>query len=142
MLSPRQEIRVNTPGVGSETIDREAIIINFDSGLYYSTNPCGGLVWSWIEGGATAEAIVAALTQVYDAAGPDIDRAVRDYLDALLQEKLIVLRGEVPVVPLSAAPPALRQTFEPPAFTRYADMAEMLLLDPVHEIEDRAKRNG
>ncbi|MEI6211351.1 MAG: PqqD family protein [bacterium] len=142
MLSSRLAIRVNTPGVGSETIDREAIIINFDSGLYYSTNPCGGLIWAWIETGATADTIVAALAQVCDASRTEITVAVQTFLDTLLLEKLIVLGDASAAPPAPSVLPTGRLAFEPPAITRYADMAEMLLLDPVHEIEDRSQRRG
>jgi hypothetical protein len=43
--------RVNTPQVSSETIDGEAIIIDFISGAYFSTDKLGAIIWENIKSG-------------------------------------------------------------------------------------------
>ena len=42
-------LRVNRPTVISETIDGEAVVINLDSGHYYSLDGTAGEIWSLVE---------------------------------------------------------------------------------------------
>ena len=44
-----QRFRVNTPNVTHETIDGEAVIINLDSGNYYSLVEVGSFIWGLLE---------------------------------------------------------------------------------------------
>ena len=44
-----QRFRVNTPTVTHETIDGEAVIINLDSGNYYSLVEVGSFIWGLVE---------------------------------------------------------------------------------------------
>lgn len=56
---------LNQPFVVSELIDGEAVIMNLNSGNYYSTRHTGALVWAWLEQGWNSERICAALRQHY-----------------------------------------------------------------------------
>jgi hypothetical protein len=44
-----QRFRVNTPTVTHETIDGEAVIINLDSGNYYSLIEVGSFIGVWLK---------------------------------------------------------------------------------------------
>jgi hypothetical protein len=55
-------------------------------------------------------------------------------LDQLLEENLIVPTDEPPRRSVSASE-GDRQDYSDPAFERYDDMADLILLDPVHEID-------
>ncbi len=50
--------RVNTPTVTHETIDGEAVIINLDSGSYYSLVDVGATVWQFLYQRAPVSEIV------------------------------------------------------------------------------------
>lgn len=43
--------RMNEPYVIAEEIDGEAIILNFESGTYYSLNESAALIWRAIQAG-------------------------------------------------------------------------------------------
>src|SRR5215813_5764676 len=85
-----QRFRVNTPTVTHETIDGEAVIINLDSGNYYSLIDVGSFVWSLIEKGASASEVQHCVVQTYQGDEADIDRGVQELLAQLQQENLIV----------------------------------------------------
>jgi hypothetical protein len=53
--------RINTPGVIHETIDEEVVIIEFESGNYYSLDKAGAAIWGFIAGGATVGGIVEGI---------------------------------------------------------------------------------
>src|SRR5215210_3069234 len=85
-----QRFRVNTPTVTHETIDGEAVIINLDSGNYYSLVDVGSFIWELVEKGASTSEVQNLVGQTYEGNATDIDRGVQELLAQLQQENLIV----------------------------------------------------
>ena len=136
-----QRFRVNTPTVTHETIDGEAVIINLDSGNYYSLVEVGSLIWSLVEKGASANEVQDLVLQTYQGDAGVIDRGVQELLAQLQQENLIVpFDGAGEAVDLNGA--ALsdnnheKPSFNPPLLHKYSDMQELLLLDPIHDVDE------
>jgi Coenzyme PQQ synthesis protein D (PqqD) len=131
--------RVNSPQVINETIDGEAIMINLATGSYYSLDRVGGDVWTLLEASLTVDDIVAQLGQRYDAAEDDIRRGVSDLVQRLSDEELVVPCDEAdPVGAASLEPvPASRPPFRTPSLEKFTDMQDLILLDPVHEVDSR-----
>lgn len=136
-----QRFRVNTPTVTHETIDGEAVIINLDSGNYYSLVDAGSFIWSLIEKGASAPEVRKVVLQTYQGNEQDIDQGVQELMAQLEQENLIV--------PVAGAGEALdvcqvsqssngheRPSFKAPLLNKFSDMQELLLLDPIHDVDD------
>lgn len=133
--------RPNTPKVISETIDNEVVIINLGTGNYYSLQGSGALVWRGLDQGATLEEIEQHVLATFtDASG------VRDALDAfveqLLGDGLLVAASDVPRSAPLLDDPSLdgtpAPTFEPPRLERFTDMQDLILLDPVHDVDAEA----
>ena len=138
-----QRFRVNTPTVTHETIDGEAVIINLDSGNYYSLVEAGSVIWALVERGASASEVQDLLQQTYQGAATDIDQGVEELLAQLQQENLIVAVDEgLTVVPgelLQVVPSSNgheKPLFNAPSLNKYSDMQELLLLDPIHDVDD------
>lgn len=135
--------RVNTSQVISETIDGEAVMINLPTGNYYSLNDAGGEVWTLIERTASVEEMVATLTSHYEAAPDEIERSVGELLDRLVREELIVPctgeevdTGAAVAMTASTTPPSEdRRPFQAPKLEKFTDMQDLILLDPVHEVD-------
>jgi hypothetical protein len=85
--------KVNTPNVLQETIDGEVVIVNLDSGNYYSMAQVGADIWSFIESGDAVAEVVNAIRQRYDGDHVDVEDAVNQFVDQLQQEALIVPDG-------------------------------------------------
>lgn len=136
-----QRFRVNTPTVTHETIDGEAVIINLDSGNYYSLMDLGSLIWGLVERGASGNEILNLVLDTYDGEATDIRRGVQELLAQLQFEDLIVpVDGAGEALDLTAALPANngheKPAFTPPLLHKYSDMQELLLLDPIHDVDD------
>lgn len=129
--------RLNSPHVVSETVDGEAIIVNLDAGTYYSIKGDAILLWNAIIGGTAAEELVAAVAQQTGEVPDKVAGPVVGFYESLAAEGLIVERdaqGEAPsVVDLSAGGAGLLD----PSFEAYSDMQDLILLDPVHEVDER-----
>ena len=135
-----QRFRVNTPTVTHETIDGEAVIINLDSGNYYSLIEVGSFIWELVEKGASASEVLNLILQTYQGDARDLDRGVQELLTQLLQENLIVPVDQAGTVDLNQVLPSNngheKPLFNPPVLHKYSDMQELLLLDPIHDVDD------
>jgi hypothetical protein len=131
---------VNSPQVISETVGGETIIVNLASGHYFSLQGTAPDVWNGIERGDAAESIVHELEQRYEAPGDDdISAAVQKLLADFVAAELVVADGdETDSVTLPSSPNGGdRIPFVPPSFTTFTDMQDIILLDPVHEVDTR-----
>jgi hypothetical protein len=134
---------INKPKVIHETIDDEVVLIDFDSGNYYSLNKAGADIWGFIERGSTLGEIVEGITYRYQGRREDIQEATIRLLDELLEEALITSAsegqgsGDGRSERAGAAPSVNNKpAFEAPALHKYTDMQDLLLLDPIHEVEE------
>jgi hypothetical protein len=110
--------------------------------MYYSANETGAAIWSLIEAGASADRIVRRLERSYSSNGTAIADSVARFVADLLREELIVgAETASEADPDDPAPAGDRPEFSEPVLERFSDMADLLLLDPVHEIEDRTRRD-
>ena len=131
MLTPDQQFRVNSAEVAAKVIDNEAIIMNLATGMYYSMERTGAVIWEWIERGHTMRQIVEGLVECYDVsparAGDDVEQLLRKLVDETL-----VQPGSVEALALDpiANPNGARLTYASPELNRYGDMADLLALDP------------
>ena len=61
--------RVNTPPVIHELLDGEVIVVNLDTGTYYSIPGTGAEIWTLVDQGASLDETVAALLERHDVDG-------------------------------------------------------------------------
>jgi hypothetical protein len=138
MNSPR--FAVNSPGVIAESVDGEVLIINLESGAYYSADGSGEEIWALLAAGVAIDEAVDHLALRY---GPSshaaIAAAVQRMADELLAEQLLVPSSDrVPQLD----PPALAAcSFAEPLLQKYTDMQDLLMLDPIHEVTEEGWPN-
>jgi hypothetical protein len=133
--------KVNTPPVIHQTLDGEVIVVDLDSGTYFSIAGTGAEIWAAIEAGATAEEASAAMQRRYGDAGERIAAAVSRFVGELVSDDLIVAAADRTDAPsLNEAPAA--EPFAEPTLVRYTDMQELLMLDPIHEVDEQGWPNS
>jgi hypothetical protein len=129
-----QNFRIAAPSVLGEIIEGEAIVVDMRNGHYFSADGYGALIWDAIARGHSGEQISEALLA---AKGVALDDLVAEFIAALLVEGLIE--------PCDAAPPAeayqvdvalLANALLPPRLVRHTDMEDLILLDPIHDVDD------
>ncbi len=133
--------RVNSPNVIHEIIDGEAVLVNLETGSYYSIDSVGAIVWDYMEKGLSSSQIVETVAGQYDGEQADIDQGVQDLFVQLQEEQLIVateaspLAGHTPTINVAANGDDKPQ-FEAPTLHKYTDMEDLLLLDPIHDVDE------
>jgi len=133
-----------------ETVEAETIIVNLDSGTYYDLNQTGSFILSLIERQASIGEVTLALGSAYDVDIADAARDVEALVDQLAGEQLILVieehaegdsrvgTAESDVLQPAPTPngPVARVAYSEPELHKYTDMQELLLLDPVHEVDE------
>jgi hypothetical protein len=131
------KFRIDTPRIAFEQIDDETIVIDFDSGAYFSAGPVGSDVLRRIGQGADLEAVVEDAKSRYAGDPGEIERGIRAFVDSLRSESILIEPAAGDDRPAAQADPlpAEKRRFEPPVLNKYTDMKDLLLLDPVHEVD-------
>jgi len=134
---------VNGPNVIHDTIDGETVVINLISGRYYSLQHTGAEIWGLIEKGTTVEGVIRFMTKRYSSVEVDVARVVAQFLQKLQEENLIRVDGSNqsgprPVADTSSAAgsPVQAPVFVMPVLQVYSDLEDILLLDPIHEVDE------
>lgn len=78
-----------TPNLPSTNIDGEIVLMNSETGSYYSLSGTAAAVWNEIGTGATAEAVCTSMTSRYEVDDVTCRRDVLGFLESLIGHKLI-----------------------------------------------------
>jgi hypothetical protein len=129
--------KINTPRVVHQILDGEAIIIDFETGAYYSLDEIGSQVWFLIDRGFCLSELAAELSHYYEQSEAEINEAIMHFIEQLLLENLICPAEIVPnKKSVNGTPfPTEVKVFQAPALQKFTDMQDLLLLDPIHEVD-------
>lgn len=136
MSDPNIEFSVNIPTVAHESIDGEVIVINLISGNYYSLEGTGAEIWESIDRGYSLPKITALFADRYTTDAANISPTIDRFVAELERENLIVARiQDTPERQPARSINPQSIAFIPPIINRYSDMQELLLLDPIHDVD-------
>lgn len=127
---------VNGPLVISETIDDETVIINLDTGSYYSLRNAGPIVWLSLQQPATVSSLAAVLRTRFAIPHDVALREVEALASRLLAEGLIRSASTATEVQPHGELPVAAGAFVSPVLDKFTDMEAMLLLDPIHDVDE------
>jgi len=134
-MAEPERFRINRPDVIHEILDGELVIVNLRNGAYYSLDPVGTVVWQEVERGSSEAEIVAEMLACFEGDAAVIEEGARSLLAELRREDLVTAAEGAPVAD-GRLPRDGRTAFAPPRLQKYTDMQELLLLDPIHEIDE------
>jgi hypothetical protein len=130
-----QSFRVNAPDVTFEAFDTEVLVINLRNGNYYSLRESATVIWQLAAQGQASAAIAQALARSCQAPTTAVAAAVDGLIKQLVAELLLVPQEGAPETAASQPPVTLPTAFVAPVFDRYTDMQQLLLVDPIHEVD-------
>jgi hypothetical protein len=126
--------RANAPDVISESIEGETIILHLGNGFYFSAGGAGALAWQLLSDSVPVSRTTELVASAYETEGVDVAGAVDGFVEELRSEGLLV--PAEPGTPASEGTAATgpRLSWEAPTLSKFTDMEDLLLLDPVHEV--------
>jgi hypothetical protein len=141
-MAMEEYFRINSPKIVHEIVDGEAVIINLDLGHYYSADNVGAFIWEKIGNIASESEVVESVVRHYAGDKEQIEDAVRQFFTELKQDDLIITttaQREVTSGSRSGGEDqesSCKPAFVPPVLVKYTDMEYLLLLDPIHEVDE------
>ncbi|MBD2603490.1 PqqD family protein [Scytonema hofmannii FACHB-248] len=142
-MQQNQVFQVNNPQVVCEMIDGEVVIVHLEKGYYYSLLKTGADVWSKIERRIDSHSLIQEMTQAYDGSAEEIATAIEEFLENLQREELIIADSTMESVNTDnnikeIAEITNKPRFQKPMLEKFTDMEDLLLLDPIHEVDVEA----
>jgi hypothetical protein len=126
---------VNAPRVIHQSDSGEVVAIDLGSGAYFSLRGPAAVIWDALGAGLTSTEVVDHIRSTHETDEADVAADVDALVDDLVARELIV-----PGEPASAALSAPGETlpYETPVVEAFTDMADVILLDPVHDVDATA----
>jgi hypothetical protein len=125
-----QRYEVDAQRVAHEDVDGEIIAIDFVSGAYFNMIGTAAEIWRLLIAGYGDGAIADAYATTDSAREPAA--GVRAFIAELTAARLIEPSAAPPRADL---PPV--NAYAAPCLDKFEDMAELIQLDPIHEVSER-----
>jgi len=137
-----------------EQFDDETVLVNTQSGYYYSLSASGTEILHLIEDGCSTDGLARALFGSAEDSSENFDRfrtPIESFIEQLKAEEILTERA--PDRPgVAAADPGRERFgsgagFEVPVLERFDDVRDLLLIDPIHQVDQdygwpKTKVNG
>ena len=122
-------LELAVPQCSADDFDGEIVAINLDTGIYYSIKESAALVWHDLADGHSVEALLDCLQGEADTQAA-VSRFVDELVGSGLMRPSSDARDPAAAPRISSAVPMAAPVLEP-----FGDMQDLLLLDPVHEVD-------
>ena len=132
--------RVN-PMVTHERLDDDVIAIHLETGMYYAFDGVAADCWAAVAAGTSVDEIADALVGRFALDGAAARSDVAEFVAGLTAEQLVVDATDPSADDVAAwvaayANDARAITYTAPTVQRYDDLDDLLMLDPIHEVDD------
>jgi hypothetical protein len=119
-----------------ESFSDETVAVHLGTGRYFSIDLVGTEIVDLIQTGNDVGTIVSSLVTRYGADEAFVDDVVVEFVGRLVDEGLV--RPAPEGHPSHAIPEAAPKApeFTRPALAVYSDMEDLLLLDPIHDVDE------
>lgn len=129
--------QIEPKSIVHEVVDEEVVIINFVNGRYYSLVRASAFIWEILSSGPMAKKdLILALVQTYSVEQETAMKDLENFLGELVSEGLIKVVDLEPISYGSLGKEGVdRKPYLSLELEIHTDMAEVIMLDPVHELE-------
>jgi hypothetical protein len=120
-------MKINSKVV-SDRFDDEVVVVNLDSGVYYSFRNAAMEIWTGLEKGLSASSVL----KVFNNLTEEQEKAANVFLEFLVSENLLT-----PGDDSHLEHPDTTIEFVNPEFQKFEDMADLIVIDPIHEVDNK-----
>ena len=121
------------PRLAAEIFDGEYIIANLDTGLYFNVQ---GIAVSLIQflPFENQDSVIERLANLFPENADTIKNELNNISKELIENE-IILKGDLKT-PAESSVNNMPTEYIPSRFNKYADMQDLLLLDPIHDVDE------
>ena len=138
MIDDKATFQIDRTRIQFERFEDETVLINVESGFYYSISQSGSELLRLVDGGCPAGMLVAAIVGDSEKAvhhSPEIIRFVENLIcEGILVGGNSCLAADQSI-DISRPVYSSTEGFEPPVLERFDEVRDLLLIDPVHMVD-------
>jgi len=120
-----------------EESDDEVVVVNLNEGVYYFLGGPAAFVWMALHSGMSGSDVVATVASLENVP-PSMPEEVLAFVVRLMDLNLLRVVRE-PLNPGQLTPSVFeyfREGYQVPELETYSDLQDILLLDPIHDVDD------
>jgi hypothetical protein len=130
-----QYFKLNEPDVSYQLFDNEILTINLKSGNYHSLRDTAAAYFRLLIDGYSIEESLNKIAEIYKVTSISIEAELNSLLIDMIKEKLIVECTHKPLLKPIDWENTIKTTYSTPILETYNDMQDLLLLDPIHDVD-------
>jgi len=120
-------IRSRENKLAIDKFENETIIVDFETGIYYSLRGSASTIWELCETGLDH----IRLGEIFTNITHEQQQQAFQFIEDLKTAKLVLeVEEEVVLQPV-------QHHFEEILFEQYKDMEDLIILDPIHEVDEK-----
>lgn len=129
---------INESSLSHDRLDNEVIIVNLETGAYYSGTGSFADLWTLLGCGYDLAQSIHILALTYNTESQSIEQDVQECINHLLDRSLLIENSASPTQSQEGnpLPTMVRGAWTAPTFLEFTDMWELIKLDPVHDVDD------
>jgi len=122
-----------------ELLDKEVIIANLDSGIYYSLRGTAVPVWQFLLANYGSQQVIRLFAERYTSSVSEIESCLNSFMQKLVEENLLLeaVDADVQLAEIEINNLLWPAVFAAPILERYDEMTQLLMLDPIHEVDEQ-----
>lgn len=118
----------------SDLFGDEVVLVNLESGIYYSLRGSSAQVWIRIQNNYSLQELNEELSELYQIGLEELSDEVMKFVQNLMSQSLIKIADTSERNQITLNPNMPKLDFTSPELEVFSDMQEILLLDPVHDV--------
>jgi hypothetical protein len=126
---------IAVPNIAHQVFGDEVVIINLYSGIYYSLTGTAAQVWIRTIQNYSLNDILADFSLIYEDITAEERQQISELITDLLDKNLITEAQNTTAVKVEFDSTLPKKPFTKPEIEVFSDMQEILLLDPVHDVD-------
>jgi hypothetical protein len=119
----------------SDVFGEEVVLVNLESGVYYSLRGSATQIWIRLVSQYAIPEIITDLLNIYQVAEQDLVVDIDQFINQLIDFKIIKITSDSTSKPIEFTVNTTLLEYNAPILETFSDMQEILLLDPVHDVD-------
>jgi hypothetical protein len=119
----------------SDLFGEEVVLVNLESGMYFSLRTTATQAWIRLQNNYSIDEIIEELGNLYEVTNEELSKQTNDFIQGLIDKKLIKLSDATEKKPVAINDNQQKVAFMPIVLEVFSDMQEILILDPVHDVD-------
>lgn len=124
--------RLRSKAVIHELLDNEIILADLDTGIYYSLRGSGIPIWQGLVAGHDLSSICRVWNETYGESSLIFDSFIKQ-----LETEQLIVSSMPPTASLLPFDVTWPYPYQPPLLEKYEEMKNLLMLDPIHEVDEQ-----